>query len=78
MPTVLRWRGHRFYFYSSDRDEPPHIHVDHSGRTLKVWLVTLKLAYNDGFSLREVTAIMAAIDQNRARLLEAWRDYFDG
>ena len=48
MPTVLRWRGRRFYFYSSDGDEPPHVHIDHGGRTIKVWLRTLKVAYNDG------------------------------
>ena len=57
MPTVLRWRGRRFYFYSSDGDEPPHVHVDHGGRTIKVWLHTLKVAYNDGYTMREVSAI---------------------
>jgi Domain of unknown function (DUF4160) len=58
MPTVLRWRGRRFYFYSSDGDEPPHVHVDHGGRTIKIWLPSLKVAYNDGYSMREVTLIL--------------------
>lgn len=78
MPTILRWKGYRFYFYSSDGDEPPHVHVDHSGRTIKVWLETLKVAYNDGYRLREVSAIFDLVDRNRERLLEAWREYFDG
>jgi hypothetical protein len=77
MPTILRWRGRRFYFYSSDGDEPPHVHVDHGGRTMKVWLDTLKVAYNDGYPLREVTTILDIVDQNRERLLEAWREHFD-
>ena len=77
MPTILRWRGRRFYFYSSDGDEPPHVHVDHSGRTMKVWLDTLKIAYNDGYAMREVTAILGIVDRNRERLLEAWDGYFD-
>jgi hypothetical protein len=77
MPTILRWRGRRFYFYSSDADEPPHVHVDHSGRTIKVWLRTLKVAYNDGYPMRGVTAILAVVDRNRDRLLEAWREHFD-
>jgi hypothetical protein len=77
MPTVLRWRGRRFYFYSGDGDEPPHVHVDHSGRTIKIWLATLKVAYNDGYPMREVTAILHIVDRNRDRLLEAWREYFD-
>ncbi|MFP4430391.1 MAG: DUF4160 domain-containing protein [Spirochaetaceae bacterium] len=25
------------FFYSSDRHEPLHIHVEHAGRTAKVW-----------------------------------------
>ena len=28
MPTVLRVRGFRFYFYSHEPNEPPHVHVD--------------------------------------------------
>jgi Domain of unknown function (DUF4160) len=77
MPTVLRWRGRRFYFYSSDGDEPPHVHVDHGRRTIKIWLTTLKIAYNDGYPIREVRAILGVVDRHRERLLEAWREYFD-
>ena len=77
MPTVLRIRGYRFYFYSSDADEPPHVHVDHRGRTIKVWLETLKIAYNDGYPMRAVAVIVDLVDQNREQLLEAWREYFD-
>jgi Domain of unknown function (DUF4160) len=28
MPTVLRAGPYRFYFYSHEPNEPPHIHVD--------------------------------------------------
>jgi hypothetical protein len=73
MPTILRWRGRRFYFYSSDGDEPPHVHVDHSGRTIKVWLGNLKVAHNDGYSMRELTAILDVVDRHRGRFVEAWR-----
>jgi uncharacterized protein DUF4160 len=27
VPTVLREKGYRFFFYMADRYEPPHIHV---------------------------------------------------
>jgi hypothetical protein len=27
MPTLLRWRGYGFHFYSREPDEPPHFHV---------------------------------------------------
>src|SRR5690606_5154622 len=28
MPTVLRSGSYRFFFYSLENDEPPHIHVE--------------------------------------------------
>ena len=28
MPTVLVVDGHRFFFYSNEGTEPPHIHVE--------------------------------------------------
>ena len=53
------------------------MHVDHGGRTIKIWLDTLKVAYNDGYPMREVTAILDVVDGHRERLREAWSDYFD-
>ena len=38
MPTVLREAGYRFYFYSRENDEPPHIHVEHGDKLAKYWL----------------------------------------
>ena len=77
MPTVLRWKGYRCYFYSSDKEEPPHVHIDHSGRTAKIWLDTLEVAHNDGYPMREITAILDVVDRHREQLLEAWHGYFD-
>jgi hypothetical protein len=31
----LRVRDYRFYFYSHESSEPPHVHVDRSGSTAK-------------------------------------------
>jgi hypothetical protein len=48
MPTVLRVSGYRFYFYSHESSEPPHVQVDRSGSTAKFWLETVTLARNAG------------------------------
>jgi hypothetical protein len=37
----------------------------------------LKVARNDGRSMREATAILDAVDRNPERFLEAWREHFD-
>jgi Domain of unknown function (DUF4160) len=38
MQTVLRIGPYRFYFYSHEPNEPPHIHVDRDDMTAKYWL----------------------------------------
>jgi Domain of unknown function (DUF4160) len=35
MPTVLRGNGYRFYFFSNEGYEPPHIHVDKESNSAK-------------------------------------------
>ncbi|MBI2965527.1 MAG: DUF4160 domain-containing protein [Chloroflexi bacterium] len=35
MPALLRLRGFRFFFYSMENREPPHIHVAQAGRYAK-------------------------------------------
>ena len=38
MPTVAVIGSYRFFFYSSDRIEPLHIHVKNEMRRSKLWL----------------------------------------
>ncbi|MFN2499896.1 MAG: DUF4160 domain-containing protein [Pyrinomonadaceae bacterium] len=35
MPTILRVRPYRFFFYASDRNEPPHVHVERDDKLAK-------------------------------------------
>ena len=76
MPTVLREGPYRFYFYSHEGTEPPHIHVDHDDQTAKFWLEPVALARNLGFNAVELRTIERLVTQHRAHLLEAWNDFF--
>jgi hypothetical protein len=38
MPTILRERAYRFFFYADDRSEPRHVHVQREAHTAKFWL----------------------------------------
>jgi Domain of unknown function (DUF4160) len=38
MPTMLRSGPYRFYFYSHEPNEPPHIHVDRDDSSAKFWI----------------------------------------
>ncbi|MEI9965572.1 MAG: DUF4160 domain-containing protein [Caulobacteraceae bacterium] len=76
MPTVLRTQGYRFYFYSHEPNEPPHVHVDKGSCSLKAWLEPVALARNLGFRAHELNAILALVREHQPRLLEAWHGHF--
>jgi hypothetical protein len=38
MPTILRSGALRFFFYSLENSEPPHVHVESRDATAKYWL----------------------------------------
>jgi hypothetical protein len=38
LPTILIINGFRFFFYSSDRYEPAHVHVEKGEGIGKIWL----------------------------------------
>ena len=76
MPTVMRIGPSRFYFYSHEPNEPPHIHVDRGEATIKLWLEPVEVAKSRGFRAHEIGGIVALVEEHRARLLEAWHEYF--
>ena len=76
MPTLLRWKGYRFFFYSAEGWEPPHAHFAKDGKEAKVWLNDLGVAVNLGYSAREPGEIIRKARDERAAFQEAWNDYF--
>ena len=76
MPTVMRIGPFRFYFYSHEPNEPPHGHVDRGEATIKVWLDTVEVAKSRGFRAHKIGDFQKLVDEHRARLLEAWHEYF--
>lgn len=75
MPTILRYKGYRF-FYSHEPNEPPHIHVDKDNLSAKFWLSPVFLARNIGFSGKELRKIQSIVESNKIIFLEAWNEYF--
>jgi len=66
---------YRFFFYSFDCNEPPHVHARRESTSCKFWLEPLALADNDGMSSRELMAVRRLIFEYRIRMLEAWREH---
>ena len=78
MPALLRVRGYRFFFFSMERREPPHIHVAHAGGYAKFWLEPVAVADVRRFRAHEMTEIRQIVMENAEFFLEKWHEYFSG
>jgi len=76
-PVVLRRGPYRFYFYSHESSEPPHVHVDRDTCSAKFWLTPVLLSRNLGFAQPELRRLEALVVHHQALLLEAWHEFFD-
>ena len=76
MPTIFI-EGYKFRFYSSDVNEPPHVHVIQAGRVAKIWLNSLEIDYNRGYNKSELNKVLKLTALNESKLLEAWHEHFD-
>ena len=76
LPTVLRDGPYRLFFYSGDRNEPPHIHVERENSTAKLWLEPVRLDRSRGFGRAEILRIQHIVEENVAVLLRAWDEHF--
>jgi hypothetical protein len=64
MPTVFRSGPYRFFFYSADGGEPPHVHVERDDKTAKFWLRPVRLQDSGGFSRVEISRVTRIVGEN--------------
>jgi len=78
MPDILRIGPYRFYFWSRENNEPPHIHVKRD-RCMAKYLLdpVVELVKNQGFPRRELTTIRRLVEEHRELFLEKWHEHFD-
>jgi hypothetical protein len=76
LPTVFRSGPYRFFFYSADREEPPHVHVEREGFGAKLWLDPVRLERSHGFGRAEIRVIGRLVADKAAFFLRAWHEYF--
>lgn len=76
MPTVHREGPYRFFFYSADRNEPVHVHVERDASRAKFWLDPVRLARSGGFSAAELREVERLVVANQRLILEKWNEYF--
>ena len=78
MPTVLREEGFRFYFFTADKNEPPHVHVSKGDGSGKIWLKPgLQVQVLAGFKKQEVLKILRIAEKHHQELINKWDEYFE-
>ena len=76
VPTIARLGPYRFFFFSGDRGEPRHVHVERDDMLAKFWLAGPSLAESRGFPAQELRTIARLVAAHRDKFAEAWDDHF--
>jgi hypothetical protein len=80
MPTVFRYRGYRFFFYSNEGDplEPLHIHVIKGENVAKFWIEPeVTVSQNYGMNPSELTKLIKIVSDHEEIIREFWNEYFN-
>lgn len=77
MPTVYRSGPYRFFFYSGDRNEPPHVHVERDDCEAKFWLDPVRLEGSHGFGASEISRIEQLVRGQEQAIVDSWNEFFD-
>jgi len=76
MPVIFIKGPYRFFFYSNEGAEPPHIHVQRDNKVAKFWLSPVVLEKAGGFARSDIGKIEKTVAEREQEIIEAWHDYF--
>ncbi|MCB9840400.1 MAG: DUF4160 domain-containing protein [Phycisphaeraceae bacterium] len=76
MPTVLEIDGFRFFFWSNENDEPPHIHVEKGRGVAKWWIDPPREAWSKGLKAGEKRKVARLVEEHAGLFREAWDAFF--
>lgn len=75
-PTIDRVGPYRLFFYSGDREEPPHVHVEREDKIAKFWLNPVRVQDSGGFRAHEIRRIQRLVEEREEKILEQWNEHF--
>lgn len=76
LPTIAIIGSYRFFFYSEEGMELPHVHVRRDRATAKFWLEPVRLANSKRFRGPELRSLQDLVEEKREQFLEVWNEYF--
>jgi len=78
LPTVLRSGGYRFFFFSNEGSESPHIHIERDDRYAKFGLAPVRLERSSGFNSIELNKLRRMVEEQEEFFKEKWDEHFGG
>jgi hypothetical protein len=72
VPTIFQYKGYRFFFFSGEGQEPPHVHIESAEKYAKFWLKPVLLARSRGFRSHEIKELGAIVETHKKRFEEKW------
>ena len=76
MPTILVFMGFRFFFYSNENNEPPHVHIRKGDAEAKFWLNPVSEVHNYGFKSSEIKQIRETVEEQADYFMSKWQQFF--
>ena len=75
-PTVFRYKGYRFLFFSREETRC-HVHVTCADGEAKFWLEPkVSLAGNFGLSARQINELTKIVEEKNDEIKSAWKKHF--
>ena len=77
-PTIIRFKGYRFYFFSRE-EKRKHVHVSCPEGEAKFWLEPqIILCENHRIPARKLNEITKFIGEKKNEIISAWQEHFSG
>ncbi|MEQ9091231.1 MAG: DUF4160 domain-containing protein [Balneola sp.] len=75
-PTVFRYKGYRFFFFSRE-EERIHIHVIHVEGEAKIWIEPkIELNKSIGLNSKQIKEILEQVELHQEEIIQTWNDHF--
>ncbi len=75
-PTVFRYKGYRFYFFSRE-EKRMHVHIYCSDGEAKFWIEPeVLLAKNWGLSSPQINELANVVKEHKDEIADAWNKHF--
>jgi len=75
-PTVFRWRGYRFFFFSREESRM-HVHVCSPDGEAKFWLEPeVSVARSYGLRESQLSGLKRVVEDRKDEIEKTWQEHF--